>query len=69
MSLWLGSSSVHVKMNPALYVHGPRYADPQSGILKQSAHPVALLMLYLFRSAAIAVYVLCGLCESYCKPR
>nr|ODN87532.1 cytoplasmic protein [Cryptococcus depauperatus CBS 7841] len=31
------------------------------GILKQSSHPVALAILYLFRSAAIAVYVLCGL--------
>src|SRR5712671_5079558 len=26
----------------------------------QSAHPVALLVLYLFRIAAIATYVLCG---------
>ncbi|KAL7420825.1 Golgi apparatus membrane protein tvp23 [Cryptotrichosporon argae] len=32
-----------------------------AGILKQSSHPTALLFLYLFRSAAIAVYVLCGL--------
>ncbi|OXG11212.1 cytoplasmic protein [Cryptococcus neoformans Tu401-1] len=31
------------------------------GILKQSSHPMALAFLYLFRSAAIAVYVLCGL--------
>ena len=36
----------------------------QSALFKESAHPVALLMLYLFRSAAIAVYVLCGLCKS-----
>ncbi|OCF42124.1 cytoplasmic protein [Kwoniella heveanensis CBS 569] len=31
------------------------------GILKQSSHPMSLAFLYLFRSAAIAVYVLCGL--------
>ncbi|WVW82560.1 hypothetical protein I302_104571 [Kwoniella bestiolae CBS 10118] len=31
------------------------------GILKQSSHPLSLLFLYFFRSAAIAVYVLCGL--------
>ncbi|ODN92022.1 cytoplasmic protein [Cryptococcus wingfieldii CBS 7118] len=31
------------------------------GILKQSSHPMALAVLFLFRSAAIAVYVLCGL--------
>ncbi|CCM00954.1 uncharacterized protein FIBRA_03001 [Fibroporia radiculosa] len=31
-----------------------------AGILRQSAHPLALLCLYLFRIAAIAVYVLCG---------
>lgn len=27
---------------------------------------MALAFLYLFRSAAIAVYVLCGLCEWIC---
>lgn len=32
------------------------------GILQRSAHPLALTFLYLFRSAAIVVYVLCGLC-------
>ncbi|GMK54135.1 hypothetical protein CspeluHIS016_0107210 [Cutaneotrichosporon spelunceum] len=32
-----------------------------AGILKASSHPAALFTLYLFRSAAIAVYVLCGL--------
>ncbi|KAK8866147.1 hypothetical protein IAR55_001298 [Kwoniella newhampshirensis] len=31
------------------------------GILKASSHPMSLAFLYLFRSAAIAVYVLCGL--------
>lgn len=42
--------------------------DPEtggiSGILQRSAHPVALACLYFFRSAAIVVYVLCGLCKS-----
>ncbi|KAL1408844.1 Golgi apparatus membrane protein tvp23 [Vanrija albida] len=31
-----------------------------AGILKASSHPVALFFLFFFRSAAIAVYVLCG---------
>jgi len=31
-----------------------------AGILRQSAHPLALLFLFLFRIAAIAVYILCG---------
>ncbi|KAJ3564257.1 hypothetical protein NP233_g8412 [Leucocoprinus birnbaumii] len=31
-----------------------------AGIFRQSAHPVALLFLYLFRIGAIAVYVLSG---------
>ncbi|KAI0274688.1 Golgi apparatus membrane protein TVP23 [Gloeopeniophorella convolvens] len=30
------------------------------GIFRQSAHPIALLALYLFRTAAIATYILCG---------
>jgi len=32
-----------------------------AGIFRQSAHPAALLCLYVFRTAAIAVYILCGL--------
>ncbi|KAF9240957.1 DUF846-domain-containing protein [Melanogaster broomeanus] len=32
-----------------------------AGLLRQSAHPVALLCLYFFRIAAVAVYILCGL--------
>ncbi|KAJ9111732.1 hypothetical protein QFC19_001093 [Naganishia cerealis] len=32
-----------------------------SGILRSSSHPLVLACLYIFRSAAIAVYVLCGL--------
>ncbi|CAE6511354.1 unnamed protein product [Rhizoctonia solani] len=31
-----------------------------SGILRQSSHPAVLFFLYLFRIAAIAVYILCG---------
>ncbi|KAG0147230.1 hypothetical protein CROQUDRAFT_656341 [Cronartium quercuum f. sp. fusiforme G11] len=31
-----------------------------TSIWKQSAHPVALFCLYLFRSLAIATYILCG---------
>ncbi|KIM67141.1 hypothetical protein SCLCIDRAFT_14259 [Scleroderma citrinum Foug A] len=31
------------------------------GILRQSAHPAVLFCLYVFRVAAIAVYILCGL--------
>ncbi|CAE7188603.1 unnamed protein product [Rhizoctonia solani] len=31
-----------------------------SGILRQSSHPAVLFVLYLFRIAAIAVYLLCG---------
>lgn len=31
-----------------------------AGIFRQSAHPIALLFLYLFRIGAIAVYVLSG---------
>ncbi|KAJ9121768.1 hypothetical protein QFC22_002390 [Naganishia vaughanmartiniae] len=32
-----------------------------SGILRSSSHPMVLACLYIFRSAALAVYVLCGL--------
>lgn len=38
-------------------------ANTEAGILRQSSHPLVLAMLYLFRSSAIAVYVLCGICE------
>jgi len=31
-----------------------------AGIFRQSAHPLALLCLYLFRVSAITVYILCG---------
>ncbi|GAA5994381.1 hypothetical protein JCM5350_005168, partial [Sporobolomyces pararoseus] len=36
----------------------------QQSIWKQSAHPVALLFLFLFRCAAIATYLLCGFFSS-----
>ena len=39
-----------------------------AGILRHSSHPLSLAFLYLFRSAAIAVYVLCGLCEFSSLP-
>jgi len=31
-----------------------------SGIFKQSSHPIVLLCLYAFRTAAVATYLLCG---------
>jgi len=31
-----------------------------AGLFRQSSHPLVLLFLYLFRSAAITVYILCG---------
>ncbi|KAG6842506.1 Golgi apparatus membrane protein tvp23 [Blastosporella zonata] len=31
-----------------------------AGIFRQSAHPLALFFLFFFRTAAIAVYILCG---------
>ncbi|KAI0321698.1 Golgi apparatus membrane protein TVP23 [Amylostereum chailletii] len=36
-----------------------------AGIFRQSAHPVALLFLFLFRIAAIATYILCGFFSDY----
>ncbi|KAK4052900.1 Golgi apparatus membrane protein tvp23 [Microbotryomycetes sp. JL221] len=36
----------------------------EASILSQSAHPVALVCLYLFRSLAIATYLLCGFFSS-----
>ncbi|KAG8918187.1 Golgi apparatus membrane protein tvp23 [Tulasnella sp. 418] len=32
-----------------------------AGIFRQSSHPLALFVLYLFRTGAIAVYILCGI--------
>ncbi|KAH9982513.1 DUF846-domain-containing protein [Lactifluus volemus] len=31
-----------------------------AGVFRQSAHPIVLFVLYLFRIAAIATYILCG---------
>jgi len=44
--------------------HAADHNDAESGIagiFKQSAHPVALFFLYLFRIGAILVYIFCGL--------
>ncbi|KAL7413397.1 hypothetical protein BDY24DRAFT_389936 [Mrakia frigida] len=41
--------------------NGDAQDDSVVGMFKRSSHPLALLSLYFFRSAAIAVYVLCGL--------
>lgn len=38
--------------------------EAQESIWKQSAHPVALLFLFLFRCCAIATYLLCGFFSS-----
>jgi len=39
----------------------PGDAEPGiAGIFRQSAHPLALLFLYFFRTAAITIYILCG---------
>ena len=38
--------------------------DPQLSILRQSAHPIALIALFAFRSAAVATYLLCGAAEA-----
>jgi hypothetical protein len=36
-------------------------SNAQAGIFRSSSHPMVLAALYFFRSAALAVYVLCGL--------
>lgn len=36
-------------------------SNTQAGIFRSSSHPLVLAALYFFRSAALAVYVLCGL--------
>jgi hypothetical protein len=43
---------------------GSGSADKDASVLSQSAHPVALIFLYLFRVAAIATYLLCGFFSS-----
>lgn len=43
---------------------GSGSVDKDASILSQSAHPIALIFLYLFRVAAIATYLLCGFFSS-----
>lgn len=45
---------------PAQATGSMQQPDPQLSILQQSAHPIALIALYAFRSAAVATYLLCG---------
>ncbi|KIY45390.1 DUF846-domain-containing protein [Fistulina hepatica ATCC 64428] len=50
-----------VVLTPTSYSSNPNDAESGiAGMFRQSAHPVALLVLFLFRIAAIAVYILCG---------
>ena len=42
--------------------------DPQLSILQQSAHPIALIALFAFRSAAVATYLLCGAVDALRDP-
>ncbi|KAI0932286.1 Golgi apparatus membrane protein tvp23, variant 3 [Taiwanofungus camphoratus] len=59
-----------VVLTPGARVTGASASTPGdaesgiAGILRQSAHPVALFFLYFFRVAAIAVYILCGFMTS-----
>lgn len=54
------SSSSPPNPNPTIQ-NNPPSSDPSLSIWKQSAHPIALFCLYLFRSLAIATYVRLGL--------
>lgn len=38
----------------------PQTSKQDTSILAQSSHPIALIFLYLFRSLAMGVYLLCG---------
>ncbi|KAH8988817.1 DUF846-domain-containing protein [Lactarius akahatsu] len=53
-------SSGPVSASSADLESGSHPTQGLTGILRQSAHPVALLVLYLLRIAAIATYILCG---------
>ncbi|KAK0465387.1 Golgi apparatus membrane protein TVP23 [Desarmillaria tabescens] len=46
--------------NPALAANDNDAESGIAGIFRQSAHPLALFFLFLFRIAAITVYILCG---------
>ncbi|KIP12016.1 hypothetical protein PHLGIDRAFT_114073 [Phlebiopsis gigantea 11061_1 CR5-6] len=66
----IGSTNPAPSRNPVVLTPGSRPTASSSspgdaeaglaGIFRQSAHPIALLFLYLFRTAAIVVYLLCG---------
>ncbi|KAG7450328.1 Golgi apparatus membrane protein TVP23 [Guyanagaster necrorhizus] len=47
-------------VNPALAANDNDAESGIAGIFRQSAHPLALFFLFLFRIAAITVYILCG---------
>ncbi|KAH9175403.1 hypothetical protein EDB89DRAFT_360898 [Lactarius sanguifluus] len=53
-------SSGPVSVSSADLETGNHPTQGLSGILRQSAHPVVLFVLYLLRIAAIATYILCG---------
>ncbi|KAK0208566.1 Golgi apparatus membrane protein TVP23 [Desarmillaria ectypa] len=46
--------------NPALAANDNDAESGIASIFRQSAHPLALFFLFLFRIAAITVYILCG---------
>ncbi|PBL00786.1 Golgi apparatus membrane protein TVP23 [Armillaria gallica] len=46
--------------NPARATNDNDAESGIAGIFRQSAHPLALFFLFLFRIAAITVYILCG---------
>jgi hypothetical protein len=70
LATWSCSPSVCSADGPSLrrfgwYLAAGEFSSPHlstvvSHLRVQSSHPVALLFLYLFRTGAIAVYVLCG---------
>ena len=58
------SSDAPPSARGSVQTSGQGSADKDASILSQSAHPVALIFLYLFRVAAIATYLLCGFFSS-----
>ncbi|PCH33579.1 DUF846-domain-containing protein [Wolfiporia cocos MD-104 SS10] len=61
------ASRTPVVLTPGAHASEPMASTPGdaesgsiAGIFRQSAHPLALFCLYLFRIAAILVYLLCG---------
>jgi len=66
-----GNLNASAPKTPVVLTPGARGSEPMAtnssdaesgiaGIFRQSAHPMALFFLFLFRIAAIAVYILCG---------